>query len=830
MATTVTTVDVDVDLDATTVPAQARRIGERVGAALSRFANRRMGTDLGNLNAGQTRWADRLGAALGDRFGSRFAERAGRAFGSLGDRMRGILPALRNLDGHLEGLDFRWRDLSHNTRQWTLIIGAVAAALPQLAGLTAAAGAGLLVLGGAIAAVVTGLGAAVAGMVVFMGDIDNLPAALRPARAELDRLGDAFQDLADRIAISAFEGTEDVWRSLTDTVRELTPAFEAIGRAVNRLASSLAKELRPGTKAFRELYGFIEGSADIFERLMRLAGRLGRALLTAFNNPTFQRALEGLLGYLDRLVDDFESFVNSPGFDVWLDRGIRVFGAFGSLLDTTARMLNDLVTEESVGRLIDFIGHVEGFMDGGARDILEFLDELDFFGLLAEGLDRFGEALEPLAGPMADLAAAVNDIIEAGIDTLAPIFEDVAEALAPFVQGLADFMSENPTEIANGLIAITGAILGMKAISGTAGIIGGFITKMDDLVRQVPTWKTGLAGFSAGIVASLTTITSEDQVTLDNFGWNIVTAMLIGFSAGPFGALVAGLTAFVATALKDAMDGGSYALEEFAFQPGDPFYDLIEGWGGMLTGWREGSLIPFFESFPSIINLALDRIVTETANQLGIWTTNWNNTLAGIGIVVQAKLAEMTSGWNNFWTGVRTAVQNGWAFVTLWFTERLAVITSGWNNFWGGLGISVASAWNTVVDNVRNGVNRVIDQINRIKQPLDNFLGALSRLTGGVINIRIPDLPRLPKAAAGMITNGPTIAGEAGPEIVIPLRRPLHMINPEVRDVAAYAQGKLEPVQAGPRVVVEQLNVVEADDAAETANEVVTRLFERAAG
>ena len=46
----------------------------------------------------------------------------------------------------IDGLSMKWGDLSHNTRQWTLIIGAVTAAIPELAGLASAAGSGLLSL------------------------------------------------------------------------------------------------------------------------------------------------------------------------------------------------------------------------------------------------------------------------------------------------------------------------------------------------------------------------------------------------------------------------------------------------------------------------------------------------------------------------------------------------------------------------------------------------------------------------------------------------------------------------------------------------------------
>lgn len=46
--------------------------------------------------------------------------------------------------------------------------------------------------------------------------------------------------------------------------------------------------------------------------------------------------------------------------------------------------------------------------------------------------------------------------------------------------------------------------------------------------------------------------------------------------------------------------------------------------------------------------------------------------------------------------------------------------------------------------------------------------------------------------ATGGVVNGPTraVIGEAGPEAVIPLARPLSQVDPAVRDIAAFAQGK----------------------------------------
>ena len=53
--------------------------------------------------------------------------------------------------------------------------------------------------------------------------------------------------------------------------------------------------------------------------------------------------------------------------------------------------------------------------------------------------------------------------------------------------------------------------------------------------------------------------------------------------------------------------------------------------------------------------------------------------------------------------------------------------------------------------------------------------------------------------ATGGVVFGPTRAliGEAGPEMVVPLTRPLSLISPAVREVAAFAQGKTAMASGG---------------------------------
>lgn len=90
----------------------------------------------------------------------------------------------------------------------------------------------------------------------------------------------------------------------------------------------------------------------------------------------------------------------------------------------------------------------------------------------------------------------------------------------------------------------------------------------------------------------------------------------------------------------------------------------------------------------------------------------------------------------------------------------------------------------------------IVDSINDVKAALRNIRwpSPPAWLTNG-----IRSLPGMPEFATGGLVNGPTRAliGEAGPEMVIPLARPLSQVDPAVREVAAFAQGKMPGMASG---------------------------------
>jgi uncharacterized protein YukE len=90
----------------------------------------------------------------------------------------------------------------------------------------------------------------------------------------------------------------------------------------------------------------------------------------------------------------------------------------------------------------------------------------------------------------------------------------------------------------------------------------------------------------------------------------------------------------------------------------------------------------------------------------------------------------------------------------------------------------------SAMDALKAKIQPIIDAFNKVRD-------AVQRVIDKIKGIKFPSMPSwLPGFAAGGITMGPSIVGEAGPEMVIPLTRPLSQVDPSVRAIAAMLRGQ----------------------------------------
>lgn len=847
-----------------------------------------------------------------------------------------------------KGMSLKWGDLSHNTRQWTLIIGAVTAALPELAGLSSAAGSGLLALGGAATGAGIGIGTAIAGIVGLNKDLEELPPNLRAARSGLDDFKGSFSDLNRVITDAAFRESEAAWRSLAGTVRSLGPEFAYVGDKVGDLLDDLAAGIAPGTKNYQNLAKIVGESGDQFDMVARSAGRLGEGLLSAFANPQMQRSIRELLGWIDELADGFADFAEGDSFDDWLRHGRAVFGEFGELLETTGGLLDDLVTDASINRLTTFMDNLGTFLDTGGRGILTFADALNLFGLAADALATIGTALEPIREPVVDLAEELNRLITGGLEGVGIALNGIAIAATPVVEGLGDIAAAIPTEaftvlggalagtialfgVLKGAQAIQGAVLAMQGISLEAGktvtalgrvraaasLIGGAVIgvaalhaaledaaaaagKWDDKARNAVATGQSFASAAESMSFSFDDLgASQSDVVakaadMDNFfTWLSSTFDTAAYSAlgvvgtlkqldGPLADLAAtDLSAAAAQFSAYAKELGATDEQALGLLNSTPLLKAqLEAYAKQATGTASDTdLLALALGRATVETQGNKQVLVELGDQAGMTRQEVDNIAAAIrgfgdqtlsardaDRQFQAALDDLTASVTANGTSLDINTEQGRANEAALDQIAQSALEAA------AAKVELTGREEDGAAAIRDGRDALIEQLAQfgivggeaeayadklglIPDDIDTIIKAdtapaaadvdrfVKTASGKVIKIRVDTdgsvtFPNGRKAmASGGLLAGPRniLAGEAGPEAIVPLNRALGQVDPSVRWLSAIAQGKTTPAMAnggvvggGKQVTIEAGAIViqGSNDGRATALEVVDAIAE----
>lgn len=175
---------------------------------------------------------------------------------------------------------------------------------------------------------------------------------------------------------------------------------------------------------------------------------------------------------------------------------------------------------------------------------------------------------------------------------------------------------------------------------------------------------------------------------------------------------------------------------------------------------------------------------------------------------LKAALPAIGTAALTYFNGLLTSIKNVFGNIGSWFSTKFSgawsnikKAFSGWSSFWGGLwtsiknkfksiGTSIASA---ISGSIRSGINGVISMIqNTINSGINlinGAIGLINKLPGVSIGkIGTLSLPRLAKG--GVLTGAQTvIAGEAGPEAIIPLDKLFAQMDKMTNKIAGTGGG-----------------------------------------
>jgi hypothetical protein len=219
---------------------------------------------------------------------------------------------------------------------------------------------------------------------------------------------------------------------------------------------------------------------------------------------------------------------------------------------------------------------------------------------------------------------------------------------------------------------------------------------------------------------------------------------------------------------------------------------IRKNWDGIssfIVGIWQNYVLPFFLGIPTFFSNLWNGIVS------GI-TTYWNLAASWIVGIWQSYVLPFFLGiptfFSNLWSGIVNGIATYWNLATSWILGLwqntilpfFLTIPTFFSNLWTGVVGSLITAWQGVgtffsglwsgITSVFTGaanmmitpINQIISALNQVRINLPDWVEELTGYSSFGINI-----PLIPMFAKGGFANQPSIFGEAGPEVAIPLKR-----------------------------------------------------------
>jgi len=374
-----------------------------------------------------------------------------------------------------------------------------------------------------------------------------------------------------------------------------------------------------------------------------------------------------------------------------------------------------------------------------------------------EGLDaimsglKTGTGLERFSGLMEKQSQSLTGMWSTFKDTLQMGMADAVKPLIPMLKdGLAGAAKALPPIIAGVATAL------QKVIQATIGIVQ-WGQRHKTLVTVLG---TAVAALVAGMVAYSVTMRVITAVTR---GWAIAQALLnAAMALNPVGLVIAAVVALGVVLFV-------------AWKKSETFRNIVTGAFDKVKAAGRAVADFFTQSVPA----AFGKVKSAASSALGWVKANWPKILAVLtgpfGLAVYA----IAKNWGKIKAGAGAAkdwIVDKWNALIGFFKSLPSKVTS-----------ATAGLWNGIRDSFRGVINDVIGWWNGLTLHLD-------------IPDKIPGLPdsfsistpNIPYLAKGGLLMGPTlnVAGEAGPEAVVPLDRLEGWVSKAASIGAANADGR----------------------------------------
>lgn len=675
-------------------------------------------------------------------------------------------------------------------------LAVLAAALPALVS-------GLLLLGGAVfsffgsltVGIIGGLLPLIPALVALAAGAGALALAFKDANKE----GSEAAKAIERIKKSWGGVVEDFRKSGSDIPGTLADIADA---ALNRFARPLATGM--GT-AVRNVLTHLKGLVESPE-MAQVSSTWGEKLPGIFEKwgRGFNSMLLGLMGFFtpildfaDRMGVRFEEMMNKfykwatsvegqNQIKQWMDQAWVAAGRLGDIIGNVIAILGSLFTSSD-----KYAG--EG--------ILAYLERItgEFRTWLSEPAGR--EAVKKFFEDSREVARKVKEIIEEigrSIDNLdTDRARDDFKAILEVVRLIA------------GGIRIVAGILG--AIGSSPGLVA--------LIRVVD-WLSSKSKPSVDF-GTFDKLNSPSNKFLDKSNWwgRPGEGSTGPSSFGRFGGMVVPPpddTSFMAkiNAIKEKMSGLPAVLTAPLMGVGPLITGALAGVAGLLsTPFQQGSqqMSVDMSTFGSIVSTPLFGIGPTIANLLGPVPTLLSMPFQQGSLNAQFQVTSLPAIIGGLLGPVGATIFAAIGGVPAIFQRVFQMANTATGGRLGEIAGTISKGVADLPGRVRAGIQSIPAVFSSVLSGavavVSGIMGTIGGLIGGAISRASQAAATIRSAlsiggramASGGTVYGPTRAliGEAGPEAVVPLNRPLSLVDPSVRWLSAIAQGKTTAFASG---------------------------------
>lgn len=520
--------------------------------------------------------------------------------------------------------------------------------------------------------------------------------------------------------------------------------------------------------------GFRAGLGDDFDaslsRMQQHVQSIGDSLKSIFTSPEVTAAAAN---YAEVVTLNLGKITGSAA-SIGLSAAENLVGGIDGYLKNNGKRIQDyLVSMMGIhGRMTEISGNLSQALAGvfkslrskGAKSITSsiigmftnaFMGATEFVGRLAVDL------WDVIASPFINNSGAISMALENTFAAVAPVFEDVKEAVDECFDTLLSVYdgSINPMLIAfrDGLTELGGTALDLyntyivPALSGISQQFGDFKNQyLSPLI-------TKFGEFAGKVTGAVTAIWDKAlKPFIDSFmrDWYPVVADAIK-GVGDFFADVGAAIAETLSAVMDALGG---------------LMDFITGiftgdWELAWTGIKE-FFAGIWDAMASVVDQIIHAIYNVIKNVLNLVSNFITNKLSVVKQAFTDKFNDIKSHVTNILNSVKQFVSNTMSSISSGISTALNRIKTGWGSAWTGMKNTVVGIFNaiwsaikrvinsilggveTMANGIVRGLNRAIDALNRISFSVPNWVPELGGMSFGFSVPSIPEIS-IPKLAQG---------------------------------------------------------------------------------